>query len=397
MKKRTFFSLVFLFICLGKLFAQVQPKYSNLDYGGSGNVRQMLDIYLPSLGNGPFPIVVWIHGGGWMSGSKSNVNGIYLLNHGFAIVSINYRLTGEAIFPAQIHDCKGAIRWLRANAHKYNLDPNKIGVFGSSAGGHLVALLGTSEGVENLEGNVGGNLSYSSKVQAVCDWYGPSNFVTIVNYPSGIDHSLATSPEGRLIGGAIKDNIDKAIAASPITYVSSDDPPFLIMHGTADMTVPFHQSVELDSAFKKINHDVLFIPQIGAGHGSGAFDSDSTKNRIINFFKRTLLTNTSVGSIEKIPSDFSLAQNFPNPFNPSTIINFNIPAQTKYSPSAQRVSLKIYDLLGQEIKTLIDEYKSPGEYKVIFSTDGFQISSGIYYYRLQVGEFSETKKMVLLR
>ncbi|MEW6506720.1 MAG: alpha/beta hydrolase fold domain-containing protein [Bacteroidota bacterium] len=394
MKKQILLAIIFVFILITGSFPQAQPSYSNLDYGGSGNPRQKLDIYLPQTGNKPFPVVVWIHGGAWMSGSKSNVNGLYLLNHGFAVVSINYRLTDEAIFPAQIHDCKGAVRWLRANAQKYDLNPNKIGVFGSSAGGHLAALLGTSGGVENLEGNIGGNLSFSSRVLAVCDWYGPTNLLTIINYPSSIDHSLATSPEGKLIGGAIKDNIDKAIAASPITYVSKDDPPFLIMHGTQDMTVPFHQSVELDSAYKKINHDVLFIPQQGAGHGGGAFNSDSTRNRIINFFIRTLSANTGVEYLEEIPQGFFLEQNYPNPFNPNTIISYQI-------PTLSRVTLKIYDVLGREVATLVDELKEPGSYNFEWRIDNSEISSryssGIFFYTLRADKFIQTKKLVLLK
>lgn len=404
MKKKLACSIVLLFIYMSKLFSQVQPTYSNLDYGGSGNVRQMLDIYLPSSGSGPHPIVVWIHGGGWISGSKSSVNGLYLLNYGFAVVSINYRLTDEAIFPAQIYDCKGAIRWIRANAQKYNINPNKIGVFGSSAGGHLVALLGTSGGVENLEGGIGGNLSYSSNVQAVCDWYGPSNFVTIINYPSGIDHSLATSPEGRLIGGEIKDNIEKAIAASPITYVSKDDPPFLIMHGTLDMTVPFHQSVELDSAFKKINHDVTFIPQVGAGHGGGSFNSDSTRNRVINFFKRTLSTNTNISLLDNIPNNYLLEQNYPNPFNSSTTIKYII-SSVGQKFSAERdgqvvanshyVTLNVYDFLGRNVAVLVNDFKTGGVYTETFN--GSSLASGIYFYKLSVNNFWQTKKMILLK
>jgi acetyl esterase/lipase len=394
MKKQNLLVIILVLILITRVFPQAQPAYSNLDYGGSGNTRQKLDIYLPQTGNKPFPVVVWIHGGAWMSGSKSNVNGLYLLNHGFAVVSINYRLTDEAIFPAQIHDCKGAVRWLRANAQRYDLNPNKIGVFGSSAGGHLAALLGTSGEVENLEGNIGGNLSFSSIVQAVCDWYGPTNLLTIMNYPSSIDHSLAASPEGKLIGGAIKDNIDKAIAASPITYVSKDDPPFLIMHGTQDMTVPFHQSVELDSAYKKINHDVLFIPQQGAGHGGGAFNSDSTRNRVINFFIRTLSANTSVEYSEEIPGGFFLEQNYPNPFNPNTIISYQVPAFS-------RVTLKIYDVLGREVETLVDEIKQPGSYNFEWRIDNSEITSryasGVFLYTLRAGNFIQTKKLVFLK
>jgi hypothetical protein len=205
---------------------------------------------------------------------------------------------------------------------------------------------------------------------------------------------LATSPEGKLIGGAIKDNIDKAIAASPITYVSKDDPPFLIMHGTQDMTVPFHQSVELDSAYKKINHDVLFIPQQGAGHGGGAFNSDSTRNRIINFFIRTLSANTGVEYLEEIPQGFFLEQNYPNPFNPNTIISYQI-------PTLSRVTLKIYDVLGREVATLVDELKEPGSYNFEWRIDNSEISSryssGIFFYTLRADKFIQTKKLVLLK
>ncbi|MCX7876513.1 MAG: alpha/beta hydrolase fold domain-containing protein [Melioribacteraceae bacterium] len=395
--KNIFKKIFIVFVVTSKLISQTQPTYSNIDYGGSGNQRQMLDIYIPTNSKGPFPVVVWIHGGGWLGGSKSNVNGLFLLNHGIALISINYRLSTEAIFPAQIYDCKGAIRWIKANSTKYNFNPNKIGVFGSSAGGHLAALLGSAGDVKNLEGNVGGNLSYSSRVQAVCDWFGPTNFLTIVNYPSVIDHGSPFSPEGLLIGGAIRDNIEKAKEVSPITYVSKDDPPILIMHGTVDMTVPFHQSVELDSAYKMINHDVLFIPQQDAGHGGGAFNSDSTRNRVINFFKRTLLNNTSIKSSNELPTDFRLEQNFPNPFgklfqyeNPTTMIKYQI-------QKSGFVTLKVYNSIGKEVATLVNEYQNAGNYNSVFDALNMNLSNGVYFYTINYNGEIQSKKMIFVK
>lgn len=375
----------------------LKPDYANVEYASVNGISLTLDIYLPQQAANPFPLVVWIHGGGWQAGSKESVNGTWLLQKGFGIVSINYRLTDKAIHPAQINDCKAAIRWLRANANKYHFDPDRIGVFGSSAGGHLVALVGSSGDVNELEGNVGGNLNYSSRVQAVCDWYGPTNFMTICgSIPPKSNHCDAASPEGKLIGGDLRTNPDKCKSVSPITYVSKDDPPFLIMHGTADGTVPFTQSVELDSAYRGIGHDVTFIPQPGAGHGGGSFGADSTKKRITDFFTRVLLKTTSVEK-ESLPTEFMLYQNYPNPFNPSTTIRYQIPVVDALSKAEVQVTLKVFDMLGREIATLVNEYKQPGFYNYKFSIINFQLTSGVYFYRLQAGSYSEAKKFVLMK
>ena len=222
----------------------------------------LLDLYLPANSQGPFPVVVWVHGGAWRARSKDNCPLIPLVRrHGFAVAGINYRLSGEATFPAQIHDCKAAIRWLRANAEKYNLDPTRIGAFGTSAGGHLVALLGTSGGVKELEGP-GGNLAFSSRVQAVCDWFGPSDLTRM----------LGGEAVGALLGASSADLLEKAKLASPITYVSPDDPPFLVFHGDNDSTVPHEQSALLIEALKKAGVKAGLItvdtPEAG-GHGFG--------------------------------------------------------------------------------------------------------------------------------
>jgi acetyl esterase/lipase len=181
---------------------------------------------------------------------------------------VGYRFSQEAKFPAQIHDCKAAVRWLRANAEKYNLDTNRFAAWGASAGGHLVALLGTSGGVGDLEGMIN-DLHASSRVQAVVDWFGPTDFLHIGEPESDLRHNAPDSPESRLIGGTLLEHKDLAAKASPITYVSKNAPPFLIMHGDTDRTVPFEQSERFYEALKKAGVDATLVPMKGAGHGFG--------------------------------------------------------------------------------------------------------------------------------
>lgn len=252
---------------------------------GKGSAALTLDIIHPKE-RGAFPVIVFIHGGGWQSGDKAQPMRQLLpfATNGYVCVSINYRLTGEAPFPAQIEDCKCAIRFLRAHAKVYGIDSTRIGVWGSSAGGHLVALLGTAGDVKGFEG-AGGWEQQSSRVQAVADFFGPSDIYSMGDSPSALDHNAPDSPEAKLIGGAIKENKAKADAASPITYVSKDDPPFLIIHGDKDMTVPMQQSVVLEAALKKAGVDVTLIIMPGEGHG---FKSREPNEAVMRFFDRVL-------------------------------------------------------------------------------------------------------------
>ena len=244
----------------------------NLEYGRAGAKILHLDLYYPERSEKPVPLLVWVHGGAWRTGTKEGdvVPMLPLADGGYAIASVEYRLSQEAVFPAQIYDCKAAVRWLRANASKYNLDPARFAAGGASAGGHLAALLGTSGGVAALEGDVN-DLTQSSRVQAVVDWYGPADLLQIGVPPSDIKHNDPGSPESQLIGGALLEHKDKAAQASPITYVSKETPPFLIMHGDADRSVPFNQSELLHAALQKAGVDSTLIPEKGIGHGfSGA-------------------------------------------------------------------------------------------------------------------------------
>ena len=239
----------------------------DLAYVPNGHEREKLDLYLPAGADKaatPLPLIVWIHGGGWEAGSKDRPPALPLVADGYALASINYRLSQHAVFPAQIEDCKAAIRWLRANSKKYNYDPNRIGVFGASAGGHLVALLGTTADVKDFD-NCGGNADQSSGVQCCVDWFGPTDFMHIGNELDKPD-----SPVSKLLGGPVKEHKDLAAKASPVTYVNKNAAPFLIMHGDKDPLVPIHQSEELEAALKKAGVEVTFQAIAGAGHGFGA-------------------------------------------------------------------------------------------------------------------------------
>ncbi len=278
----------------------------DVPYAGTDNPRQRLDLFLPKSPNGdkPLPVVVWIHGGAWRAGDKRSGTGKLAelaASGNYAGVSVAYRLTGEAIWPTQIHDCKAAIRWIRGNAAKYNLDPQRIGVWGSSAGGHLVAMLGTSGDVKDLEGDLGQHGDQGSRVTCVVDYFGPSDLLTMGQYPSRMDHDAANSPESLLVGGPLQETKEAAREASPTSYVSKDDPPFLIVHGDKDPLVPHNQSVRLHAALKRADVDVLFITVKGAGHGG--FRGEELPRRVKAFFEKHLRGRDSEISEEPITQD----------------------------------------------------------------------------------------------
>ena len=230
-----------------------------------------LDIYSPKSISHPLPVVLWIFGNRWSRGSKNHPPPLNRISHDYIVVSIDYRLSGEAPFPAAIEDCKAAIRWIRANAATYHFDPDHIGALGHSAGGHLAALLGTSGGVAELEG-AGDNSSFSSRVQAVCDMSGPSDILQFYEAVSNSNDGMAPIAKSsieRFLGGSVEQNRAKAIAASPTTYVSKDDAPFLIIHGENDMSIPVSQSEVLASKLKAAGVQVTLIVAEDGGHGVG--------------------------------------------------------------------------------------------------------------------------------
>jgi len=282
--------------------------HKNLAYIKDGHERQKLDLYLPETVDGATPLIIWIHGGGWVGGSKENAQPLRQdwLARGYAVASINYRLSSHAVFPAQIEDCKAAIRWLRAHAAEYRIDPQRFGVWGSSAGGHLAALVGTSGDVKALD--VGAHLDQSSRVQAVCDYYGPTDLLAFVNRPGYEKHASASSPESLLLGGTVQEKPELAKAANPISYISPDDPPFLIVHGDKDPVVPWQQSELLFNALKSAGRGVRFHTIEGAGHGPG-FDGPEVQPMVREFFDRHLAKEKTEVKTEAVITHSKAADN----------------------------------------------------------------------------------------
>jgi acetyl esterase/lipase len=294
---KTLHVCLLLILCTTLTFAQnKKPRHAlpagatlltDLHYVENGHERQTLDLYIPSETKGPLPLIVWVHGGAWRSGSKEQCqpfNQGYLIK-GYAIASINYRFSQHAIFPAQLEDCKAAIRWLRAHAKDYNLNPDRFAAYGGSAGGHLVALLGTTGDIKTFD--VGANLDISSKVQAVCDYYGPSDFsydenTALPEFIKRLNDPQDAVPQ--LIGGPVKENRDAARKASPVTYVKTQPlPPFLIVHGDKDPVVPITQSERLFNVLREAKGNVHLHCIKGAGHGNGCFSAE-IDSRVLAFF-----------------------------------------------------------------------------------------------------------------
>jgi len=260
---------------------------SGVQFGLGGDKPLLMDLFYPAGAKGPLPVVVWIHGGGFRDPKldrryRPEPELVLLSKMGFFIASVDYRLSFEAKFPAQIQDVKCAVRYLRANAEKYNIDPGRIGVWGESAGGVLASLLGVTAGVAEFEGS-GGWEDESSAVQAVCQWYATTDMrLTAVKNGDNPDMAYA-----QLFGPPLSQVMDRVWKASPMHYMRRDLPPILIMHGDADRLVPHGQSVIFYNALKIIGADAQMITVPGQGHGF--FDGVEYYQAIYAFFLRTLL------------------------------------------------------------------------------------------------------------
>jgi acetyl esterase/lipase len=254
---------------------------------------QMLDVYVPDVPTAPRPLLVWIHGGGWFSGDKALPPGMGTLLRGYTLASINYRLSSEAIFPAQIYDCKAAIRFLRAHAREFDIDPMRIGVWGESAGGQLASLLGTTNGRAEYEG-LGASLGGSSAVQAVCDWFGPSDFVHNPEF-----HGFSVRAASLLFGTANSSSSTQEILAGEIFASPAEQVghaplvPFLIMHGDLDPYVPVQQSEVLYQKLREAGATVKLVLIPKGGHGNGWFRNRDDVAMVYNFFDRCFMSSKS--------------------------------------------------------------------------------------------------------
>lgn len=284
-----------------KTAIESSKHWLDIDYVGDRHIGHRLDIHLPQGKAAPYPTVICIYGSAWFSNNakgatfKSGI-GQVLLDSGFAVVNINHRSSRDAIFPAQIQDVRAAIRFVRANAEKFSLDSSFIGITGWSSGGHLSAFAGTSSHLKtfelegetiDLEGSLGDYTATSSHVDAVVNWFGPTDFLIMDSCGSSFSHDAAESPESSLVGGAIQSEELACQLADPATYVRKDNPPFLIFHGDQDPLVPHCQSEHLHKKMQAAEASSELVIVEGGKHGPGVM-IPKYYQQMINFFKAKL-------------------------------------------------------------------------------------------------------------
>ena len=344
-----------------------------------------MDIYIPPGVSESTRTVVFIHGGAWRNGSKARTmpHCTKLYKEGFVVVGINYRLSGDGIFPAQIFDCKAAIRYLKTNASKYHIDTCNIGVTGTSAGGHLVALLGTSNGEPSLEGLHLGNTGVSSDVHAVADFFGPTDFLQMDLYPSPncdnpMKHDTVTSPESQLVGCWISTCPSRVAEANPLSYINGNEPPFSIHHGDADCLVPVHQSIILHDSLMAAGQNSSLTIYPNGGHGN--FINASVIGSMVSFFKNTLNNdcsqNTGISQLNKKKPSLRI---YPNPVKD----NFTVQGAENKIYKAQ-----IYNNLGQLVK-VVENY-TPG-----YPIDLSDRPSGLYVLSMMSPALNEIPLKIL--
>ena len=278
----------------------IKRKFLDVAYATlSGS--QKLDVYLPDTGDGPFPVIVSIHGGAFMGCDKSDVQVLPMLEglkRGYAVVAINYRLSWEAKFPALVHDGKAAVRWIRANAQHYGFDPGRIAAWGGSAGAYLALMLGVTAGVPEMEDLSLGNPVQPSDVQAVVSWFSPTDFLKMDEQlaesgfvsPAGMEHSGPNSPESLLLGEQITAIPERVRLANPETYITRNAPPTLLQHGTLDDTVPAQGSVSFAAKLEQaLGKDLVRLELLeGAGHGDPMFEAPDNVGKVLDFIDRHL-------------------------------------------------------------------------------------------------------------
>jgi acetyl esterase/lipase len=298
--KILFSILIFAFVFSPGHSQTYSKCWKDIDYAGDNQIGHKLDIYLPQTEKSAYPVVVVIYGSAWFSnrskGADMNSLGQALLDAGYAVVTPNHRASFEAQFPAQLHDIKAVVRFIRGNADTFRIDTTFIGITGSSSGGSLAAIMGTSRNVRSmtlgnitvdLEGSLGKYTSCSSSVDAVTDWFGPTNML-VMDSCGGTDfiHNDAKSPASLYIGGPIQENREKTLLASPTTYIDPSDPPFLIFHGDADRVVPYCQSQILYEALQKNRVASQFFLIPSGQHGPGVHTAENIQ-KMVDFFNQS--------------------------------------------------------------------------------------------------------------
>jgi len=380
MKKLFVCFLSFLFI--SSYGQQYSEKWTDLNYADDGKVYHQLDIYLPTITREVYPVVVYIYGSAWytnnIKGSDMNTVGSALLDAGYAVVTPNHRSSSDTLYPGQIHDMKAVVRFIRANSDKYKLDTSFIGISGSSSGGHLAALVGTTGFVNtftvdsltmDIEGALGKHTTFSSNVHAVCDWFGPTDLLVIDSCRGSSFGEPGQTPEEVLIGEKKSETKSKFILANPITFVDPTDPPFLIFHGDADVVVPYCESVLLNTALNAVGVQSEYVQMAGGQHYTGTH-TEANYAKMVTFFNN-VSKNDITSSVQK-----------KNQNEVTVSINNNI-LKIQGLEGANLLKYDIMDISGRIISkdTLLS-----------YEIDISSIKNGVYIIRLHLGDKSEISK-----
>jgi acetyl esterase/lipase len=278
-------------LCLGLLAphlanAQTAREFTDVVYATVNGKSLGVDIYLPANVKSP-PLVVWVHGGAWYLYDKKQYPKA-LVDAGFAVASLDFRQSTEARFPAQVHDIKAGIRFLRAKTRDYGYRTDRIAIAGASSGGHLAAMVGVTNGHKELEGSVGDYLTESSKVQAIVDYFGASNLTTIIAQSTPFGLGVRQPALDKLLGGQPVVMVELAKLASPVLHVDRNDPPLLLLHGDQDPQMPINQSHELQGAYEKLGLDAQLVVVHGAAHAGAVFYEGEQLKRAVEFLQKTI-------------------------------------------------------------------------------------------------------------
>jgi acetyl esterase/lipase len=268
------------------LAAEAPRDVTNIAYAQVQGKTLALDLHLPANVKQP-PLVVYLHGGAWRAGDKTEYPK-FLVQRGYAVASVDFRSSNDARFPAQLHDIKAAIRFLRAQAKQYGYGADRIAIAGASSGAHLAALVATTNGVAELEGNEGDHAKESSAVQALVSWFGASNLTTILAQSTPYGLNVREPALKLLLGGTPDEQPALAKLASPITHVDAKDPPALLLHGDQDRQMPVNQTLELEAGLRRAGVPVELVIVDGAGHGGDAFYNGDPGERAITFLAKTI-------------------------------------------------------------------------------------------------------------
>jgi acetyl esterase/lipase len=281
----------YLLLCAFAVFNMAYASFAGnvtrgIEFARVGDLSLKLDLHLPDKQTAP--LIVYVHGGAWRGGVRDSVPFAALLNDGFPIASVDYRLSTQAVFPAQVHDIKAAIRFLRSKQTQLGIDSRRIVIAGSSAGGHLAALAGVTNKHKELEGSVGDCLDQSSNVQGIVSFYGASNLTSILSQSTEHGVKMRLPALQLLLGGSPEEKAGLARLASPVFHIDANDPPLLLIHGDADPQMPPEQSRELAAAYEKAKLPVKLVMIPGAVHGGKQFYDEERLALVKDFISRNV-------------------------------------------------------------------------------------------------------------